>query len=106
METTTIRDILVVDNGPVADAAAILGWRSTLAEHVTVTVGEHTTEVEITDDIPFALWGSGTQALWRLLSAIAYSGEQVSLYDVVSRLDVRNRAAVAQAVATLCGVAV
>lgn len=102
-DTDTIRTTLVVDAGPVADAAVILAKCSTLAEHVTLTRGERTTEVSINGDIPFELWGSGTQALWRLLSAIAYTGETVSLYEVVSRLDANNRLCVADAVAALCG---
>lgn len=49
------------------------------------------------------LWGSGTQALWRLLSSMSYSADTVSLYEVVSRLDARNRSAVVAATAALCG---
>lgn len=105
MSTTAIRSTLVVDAGPVADAAAILAEQTTLAGHVTLTRGRWTTEVAIADDIPFELWGSGTQALWRLLSAIAYRGEQVSLHEVASRLDTRNSAAAARALAVLFGVA-
>lgn len=97
------RTTLVVDAGPVRDAAVILAELSTLAEHVTVTDGPYTTEVTMTGDIPYEHWGSGTQTLWRLLSAIAYTGETVSLYEVVSRLDTRNRAAVAAAICALCG---
>ena len=101
----TITDVLVVDRGRVTDAALILVYSSTLAEHVFVNRGEHTTRIEIPEGgIPFELWGSGTQALWRLLSAIAYTRHEVSLYEVVSRLDSRNSAAVADAVAALCGV--
>lgn len=103
--TETVRDVLVVDRGPVRDAALILAQRSTLAEHVTVTDGDWTTTIAMTEgDVPFELWGSGTQALWRLLSAIAYTTETVSLYEVVSRCDRRNTAAVAAAVAALCEV--
>ena len=104
MSTTTIADVLVVDRGPVRDAALILATRSTLAEHVTVTDGDHVTQVAMNTDIPYDYWGSGTQALWRLLSAIAYSRHEVSLYEVVSRLDRRNTAAVASAIAALCEV--
>lgn len=104
MTTDTIRSTLVVDAGPVADAAVILAEQTTLAEHVTLTRGEWTTEVAIySDDIPFELWGSGTQALWRLLSAIAYSGEGVSLYQVAARLDRNNSAVVAHALGVLFG---
>lgn len=99
MDTQTT---LVVDNGPVANAALILAERSTLADHVTVTSDTFTTRIDMDEDIPFELWGSGTQALWRFLSSIAYSRYEVSLYEVVSRLDRRNSAAVADAVTALC----
>lgn len=102
--TETVADVLVVDRGRVRDAALTLVERSTLADHVTVTDGVWTTQIAMTGDIPFELWGSGTQALWRLLSAIAYTRHEVSLYEVVSRLDQRNIAAVADAIAALCGV--
>ena len=96
---------VVVDRGPVADAALILAERSTLADHVTVAVGDWTVEIAMrTDDVPFDVWGSGTQALWRLLCAISYSRHEVSLYEVISRLDSRNTAAVADAISALCGV--
>lgn len=101
--TTDVRTVLVVDAGPVADAAVILVERSTLAEHVTLNVEQATTTVAMSGDIPYDYWGSGTQALWRLLSAIAYTSETVSLYEVVARLDSRNRDAVAAAVSALCG---
>lgn len=103
MSADTIRDVLVVDRGPVRDAALILALDSTLAEHVTITKDDgHVTQIEMEQTIPFELWGSGTQALWRLLSSIAYTAETVSLYEVVSRLDPRNRAAVTDAIAALC----
>lgn len=102
MDSTITQDVLVVDRGPVRDAALILVSRSTLAEHVTVIDGDHVTELQVAEDIPFELWGSGTQALWRLLSAIAYSRYEVSLYEVVLRLDQSNSAAVADAIAALC----
>lgn len=101
--TDTVRDVLVVDRGPVRNAAVILARQTALADHVVVLDGPHTTTIEISEEsTPFALWGSGAQALWRLLSAIAYSTETVSLYEVVSRCDPGNRAAVAHAVAELC----
>lgn len=103
MNTDTVRDVLVVDRGPVRDAALILAHETTLADHVDVRDGMHVTEFTMTGDIPFELWGSGTQALWRLLSAIAYTGEQVSLYEVASRLDQRNSAAAAYALGVLFG---
>lgn len=102
MQTTDIRSFVIVDRGPVGAAALILATRTTLAEHVTVHDGDPI-EVAITDDIPYEMWGSGTQALWRLLSAVAYSGDQVSLYEVASRLDARNSAAAASALAALFG---
>ncbi len=101
--STETRTFVYADGGPVANAVRILATRTTLADHVTVHEQEPL-EVEVTDDIPYAYWGSGTQALWRLLCAIAYSGDQVSLYEVMSRLDRRNTVAVAAAVAALCEV--
>ncbi|SRR6266498_2704033 len=102
--TTTYRTMLAVDHGPVRDAAFALIAASTLSDHVTVTDG-HPALIAMSDEgVPFECWGSGTQALWRLLSAIAYSTETVSLYDVVSRCDRRNTAAVADAVDALCRV--
>ena len=101
-DTETTRRFIIADRGPVADAARILATRTTLAEHVTVHEDDPL-EVEITDEIPFEMWGSGTQGLWLLLSAIAYSTESVSLYSVVSRLDQRNTAAAADALAALFG---
>lgn len=102
--TTTVADVLVVDRGPVRDAALILVAQSTLAEHVDVRDGMHVTEFTMIEGgIPFELWGSGTQALWRLLSAIAYTRHEVSLYEVASRLDQRNQAAVAAAITALFG---
>ena len=103
-ETNTIRDTLVVDRGPVRDAALILAESTTLAEHVNITDDGYVTQIEMWGEIPFELWGSGTQALWRLLSAIAYTSETVSLYEVVSRLDRRNSHSVAAALSALCGV--
>lgn len=103
MDTATIRTTLVVDVGPVAEAACIIARETTLAEHVTFAADDWTATVEITSALPFEVWGSGTQALWRLLSAIAYTGETVSLYEVASRLDARNSAAVARALAVLFG---
>lgn len=102
--TTDVRDVIVVDYGPGRDAALILAESSTLAEHVNISSDDgYVTTIEIWG-IPFELWGSGTQALWRLLSAIAYTADQVSLYEVVSRLDRRNRTSVAAALAALCEV--
>ena len=34
---------------------------------MTVTDGDHVTQVAMNTDIPYDYWGSGTQALWRLL---------------------------------------
>lgn len=100
----TITDVLVVDRGPVRDAALILAHDSTLAAHVFVLDGDHVTRIEMHKDIPFEMWGSGTQGLWRLLQAIASSRYEVSLYEVVSRLDQHNTAVVADALAALCAV--
>lgn len=100
--STEVRDVIVVDAGPVAEAAVMLAKDSTLSEHATVTRGRSTTEIAMRGDIPFDCWGSGTQALWRLLSAIAYTSETVSLYEVVSRCDSRNRTVIAAAMVTLC----
>ena len=97
------RDWIYADGGPVADAVRILATHSTLADHVTVHEGDPL-EVEVTDDIPFELWGSGTQALWRLACAIAYHADEVSLYEVASRLDQRNTIVAASAICTLLGV--
>lgn len=103
-QTTQARTALNVDHGPVHNAAVILVQDSTLAEHVIYTPGHSTALIEMRpDDVPFELWGSGTQALWRLLSAMAYTNETVSLYEVVARLDTRNRLAVAGAMSALCG---
>jgi hypothetical protein len=99
---TETRSWVYADGGPVADAVRILATATTLAEHVTVHGGEPL-EVEVTGDIPFELWGSGTQALWRLACAVAYSADKVSLYEVASRLDQRNTAAVRLALAALFG---
>ena len=102
MAPTANRDVLVADKGRVANAARILVTRSTLADHVTVTESEWTTTIEPTPGgVPPELWGSGTQALWLLLCAMAYSGETVSLYQVAARCDGPNRAAVADALAEL-----
>lgn len=100
---STVADRLVVDRGPVRDAALILASRSTLADHVTVEEDGQVTYIAVDDGIPYPYWGSGTQALWHLLCAMAYSRHEVSLYEVISRLDGRNRDAVAAAVAALCG---
>ena len=102
-ETDAMRTVVVADRGPVADAVAILAESTTLVEHVTLSRSEWTTTIEHYGDIPFELWGSGTQALWRLVCAIAYAGDAVSLYAVASRLDRRNSAAVADALAVLFG---
>lgn len=99
---TETRAWIYADRGRVADAVRILATRTTLAEHVTVHEGDPL-EVEVTDDIPFALWGSGTQALWLLVVATAYSGDVVSLYATARKLDAGNSAAAADALAVLFG---
>lgn len=88
--------------GRVADAVRILATRSTLADHVTV-YDDDPLRVEITDEIPYDLWGSGTRGLWRLLCAIAYSADTVSLYDIAGPLDSANGAVAAEAVSALFG---
>lgn len=100
---TETRDVIVVDCGPASMAVVILAVRTTLAEHVTITRGEWTTDVAMNGDVPFELWGSGTQALWRLACAIAYTADAVSLYEVAFRLDRRNSAAAAEALVALFG---
>lgn len=97
-----IRTHIYADAGPVANAARILATESTLAEHVTVH-GGNPLEVEVTSEIPFACWGSGTQALWLLLSSLVYSAEKVSIYSVLSRLDQNNTRVVSRALTTMCG---
>lgn len=103
--TETDRTEVYVDPGPVLAAANVLIERSTLAEHLRVELFEDPYRparvYQDPDGVPFALWGSGTQALWSLLCAIAYSGERVSLYEVAARCDVRNRRAVLAAVTEL-----
>lgn len=96
-------DVVVADHGPVADAALILARCSTLSRHVAVLEGDYVVRVDLTHEIPFDQWGSGTQAMWRLLCAIAYSRFEVSLYEVVSRLDTNNQRAAGLALAALCG---
>ena len=101
---TKPRTVVVADRGPVADAAVILAESTTLSDHVNISGrDEWTTTIEMWGDVPFEMWGSGTQALWRLLCAIAYSGDAVSLYAVASRLDTRNSAAAAHALGVLFG---
>lgn len=102
--TNTTQDIrvLYVDAGPVADAARVLIERSTLADYLTMRPEGGTFVVEpVEGHYSLELSGSGTWGLWRLLRAIAYSRYEVSLYDVVSRLDPRNRSAVAAAMTEL-----
>lgn len=102
---TKARTYVYADPGPVADAVRILATETTLSEHVTIHEG-NPLEVEVTDDIPFEMWGSGTQGLWLLLCSIGYSSETVSLYAVASRLDRRNTAAAGRALSAFFGVAV
>lgn len=108
MSTEITRDIrtLYVDRGPVADAARVLVEQSTLCDYLTIRPEGGVYVVEAPEGHRYSLdmAGSGTQGLWRLLKAIAYSRHEVSLYDVISRLDPRNRRAVAAAMAVLCEV--
>lgn len=98
---TEVRNVVLVDAGPVRNAALILATTTTLAEHVSIDEWHEPTAIQMNGEIPFEMWGSGTQSLWRLLSAIAYTSEAVSLYEVASRLDARNSAAAANALAAL-----
>lgn len=100
---TKVRNVVLVDAGPVRNAALILATATTLAEHVSIDEWHEPTVIQMNGDIPFEMWGSGTQALWRLLCAIAYTADGVSLYEVASRLDSRNSAAAANALAVLFG---
>lgn len=97
-------EVVAVDRGPVLNAVTVLVLQSTLASHVSVTAHGPVSEVRIDDDIPFDQWGSGTQALWGLLCAIATRRHEVSLYATVERLDRRNTVAVADAISALCEV--
>lgn len=100
---TEPRTSVRVDGGQIKEAVLILAEDTTLAQHVKVTSLEHGALIETDPDgVPYALWGSGTQALWRLLCSIAYPFDEVSLYEVLSRLDRPNTAAVADALAALC----
>lgn len=101
---TDIHTELYIDAGPVSRATATLFAQSTLGEHLRIETTDSGTARVYHDPggVPFAVWGSGTQGLWRLLCSMAYSRETVSLYEVVSRLDSRNRRAVANALADFC----
>lgn len=103
-QDTVTRTEVYIDRGPVSAAVAVLFARSTLGDHIRIEpAGPTTLRVHHDPDgVPYDLWGSGTQALWRLLCSMAYSAETVSLYEVVSRLDSRNRGAVAAAMTELC----
>lgn len=101
--TTTTPSTFHADAGPVLDAIRVLVERSTLADHVTITAeNRYVSTVAWTDILPVTMAGSGTAALWDLAAAIATSRHTVSLYEVVCRLHLRNRAAVAAAVTALC----
>lgn len=96
--------VLAVDPGPCAKAAATLIVNSTLAQYVTIRRDGMVFVIEPLDaTYSLDMAGSATQGLWRLLRSIAYSRYEVSLHDVVSRLDPRNRRALALAMAALCG---
>lgn len=98
------RTEVYVDAGPVSAAVAVLFAQSTLGDHIRIEQDTSTTVrvFHTPDDVPYEMWGSGTQGLWRLLCSMARSADSVSLYEVVSRLDSRNRRAVAAAVTELC----
>lgn len=102
--STNTRTEAYIDRGPVSAAVAVLFARSTLGAHIRVEAA-HATTIRVFHDpggVPYEMWGSGTQALWRLLCSMAYSADSVSLYEVVSRLDSHNRRAVAAAITELC----
>lgn len=99
---TEIPTTLVIDKGPVWDAARILVGSTTLTDHIDISdENEWTATVEQWGDIPFDLWGSGTQALWQLLCSIAYVRCEVSLYEVASRCDSSNRRSIVAAMQAL-----
>ena len=102
--SSDIRTEVRIDRGPVSAAVAVLFSQSTLGDHIRIEPDSSTTirVLHSPNDVPYEMWGSGTQALWRLLCSMAYTADSVSLHEVVSRLDSRNRAAVAAAIAELC----
>ena len=102
MTTTEPRMWLYADGGRVADAIRILSTTTTLSEHVSVHEGDPLA-VEVSGSVPFDLWGSGTQSLWRLASSITSYSDTVSLYEVMATLDRDNTRAVAAALHVLCG---
>lgn len=94
---------IIADKGPVADAVRILAESLALRDHVRIQDDGDVIVIRRTDnDVPYELWGSGAQQLWLLVGAIAARRYEVSLYAVVERLDMPNRAAVAAAVTALC----
>lgn len=102
-----ITEVYVDGSGPVWDAVEILVERSTLSQHVLIAPrGPGDTSVyRVYHDpqgFPFDYWGSGTQGLWRLLLSLSRSGYEVSVYEVVNRLDGNNTRVVAAAMAALC----
>lgn len=100
--STDIRTALVIDKGPIWEAARILVDHTTLSEHLCGVENDWTVTVEHRPgDVPYELWGSGTQALWRLLCSMVYAGETVSLYEVFARLDQDNTRAAVNAITAL-----
>lgn len=53
------------------------------------------------DTIPFGSWGSATQLLWEFLGSLVTRGVQVSIYEMLSRLDTRNTKVVFEALELL-----
>lgn len=99
------RTEVFVDRGPVSAAVAVLFARSTLGDHIRIEGGPGVGVIHVhhdPDGVPFEQWGSSSQGLWRLLCSMASTRESVSLYEVMSRLDSRNRRAVAAAITELC----
>lgn len=99
---TEVRRIVVTDSGPVRTAALMIALNTTLKDHVIVS--DDASMISIPDDaIPFHMWGSGTQGLWLLLCSMCHSDEQVSIYQVMSRLDRSNLQVAGTALAVLTG---
>lgn len=110
MSANTAPKPLYADRGPVLAAARVLIDASTLNGYVDIVdPGAGVAEIHWTGgqySYPLETVGSGTKALWHLLESICHSRHEVSLYDTISRLDPRNRTAVASAINALVGVQV
>ena len=92
---------------PVAAAVEYLIAHSTLAPYVTLgrregLFGGVVTEITLSpDEVPYEMWGTATQLLWEFLCSLAGRSVQVNLYEMLSRLDNRNTAAVFEALRIL-----